>query len=110
MLLPIRPRSLPACYSANSKVYLTNVFDKFPANDGGYYTFSDSAQNDFHDDIVRVDHYFNDKVHFYARYMNDDMPVDKPEGLWAGTNYPRLVNTTVDSPGKNVVGNLTWAI
>ena len=100
----------PSCYSANSKVYLTNVFDKFPANDGAYYTFSDSAQNNFRDDIVRVDHYFNDKVHFYARYMNDNMPVDNPEGLWAGSNYPTLVDTTVNSPGKNVVGNLTWAI
>ena len=100
----------PSCYSANSKIYLSNVFDKFPANDGAYYTFSDSAQNNFRDDIVRVDHYFNDKVHFYARYMNDNMPVDNPEGLWAGSNYPTLVDTTVNSPGKNVVGNLTWAI
>lgn len=99
-----------SCYSANSKVYLTNVFDKYPANNGGYYTFSDSAQNNFRDDIVRVDHYFNDKVHFYARYMNDDMPVDNPEGLWAGSNYPGLVDTLVNSPGKNVVGNLTYAI
>ena len=69
-----------------------------------------SAQNNFRDDIVRVDHYFNDKVHFYARYMNDNMPVDNPEGLWAGSNYPGLVNTMVNSPGKNVVGNLTWTI
>jgi len=99
-----------SCYSANSKVYLTNVFDKYPANNGGYYTFSDSAQNNFRDDIVRVDHYFNDKVHFYTRYMNDDMPVDNPEGLWAGSNYPGLVDTLVNSPGKNVVGNLTYAI
>ena len=36
----------------------------------------DSAQNNFREDIVRVDHYFNDKVHFYARGMNDDMPVE----------------------------------
>jgi hypothetical protein len=98
------------CYSANSKVYLTNVFDKYPANDGANYTFAYSAQNNFRDDIVRVDHYFNDKIHFYARYMNDDMPVDAPEGLWAGSNYPGLVDTMVNSPGKNVVGNLTWAI
>ena len=66
--------------------------------------------NNLHEDIVRVDHYFNEKVHFYARGMNDDMPVNDPEGLWAGSNYPGLVNTTVDSPGKNVVGNLTWSI
>jgi len=99
-----------SCYSANSQVYLTNVFDKFPANSGANYQFSTSSQNNFRDDIVRIDHYFNDKIHFYTRYMNDDMPVDNPEGLWAGSNYPGLVDTLVNSPGKNVVGNLTWAI
>lgn len=99
-----------SCYSANSQVYLTNVFSKFPANNGADYNFSYSATNNFRDDIVRVDHYFNDKVHFYARGMNDDMPVNYPEGLWAGSNYPGLVNTLVDSPGKNVVANLTWSI
>jgi len=101
----------PSCYSANSNVYLTNVFDKYPANNSnGNYTFSDSSQNNFRDDIVRVDHYFSDKIHFYARGINDDMPVAEPEGLWAGSNYPGLVNTLVNSPGKNVVGNLTWTI
>ena len=101
----------PSCYSQNSQVYLTNVFDKFPANNSsGNYSFSDSTQNNFRDDIVRVDHYFSDKVHFYARGINDDMPVAEPEGLWAGSNYPGLVNTLVNSPGKNVVGNLTWTI
>ena len=100
----------PSCYSSNSKVYLTNVFDKYPANNGSNYSFSYSAQNNFRDDIVRVDHYFSDKLRFYARYLNDDMPVANPEGLWAGSNYPGLVNTLVNSPGKNAVGNLTWTI
>jgi hypothetical protein len=100
----------PSCYSANSQVYLTNVFDKFPANNGSFYTFSTSNLNNFRDDIARVDHYFSDKVHFYARYMNDDMPVAYPEGLWAGSNYPGLADTMVNSPGKNAVGNLTWTI
>ena len=100
----------PNCYSANSKVYLDNMFSKYQANDGGNYTFGYSAQNNFRDDIIRIDHYFTDKIHFYARGMNDDMPVDNPEGLWAGSNYPGLVDTMVNSPGKNVVGNLTYAI
>jgi len=100
----------PSCYSSNSKVYLTNVFQKYPANNGDFYTFSTSSKNNFRDDIVRVDHYFSDKVHFYARYLNDDMPVGYPEGLWAGSNYPGLVDTMVNSPGKNAVGNLTWTI
>jgi len=100
----------PSCYSANSNVYLTNVFSKYPANNGSQYTFSYSNLNNFRDDIVRVDHYFTDKIHFYARYLNDDMPVDYPEGLWAGGNYPGLTDTMVNSPGKNAVGNLTWTI
>ena len=100
----------PSCYSSNSKVYLTNVFDKYPANNGDFYTFSSSNLNNFRDDIVRVDHYFSDKVRFYARYLNDDMPVGYPEGLWAGSNYPGLTDTLVNSPGKNAVGNLTWTI
>ena len=99
-----------SCYSKNAQVYLTDVFSKYPSNDGSNYFFSYSAKNDIRDDIVRVDHYFSDKVHFYARGMNDIMPYNAPEGLWAGSNYPGLVSTTVDSPGKNVVGNLTWAI
>ena len=100
----------PSCYSANSNVYLTNVFQKYPANNGSQYTFSYSNLNNFRDDIARIDHYFSDKVHFYARYLNDDMPVGAPEGLWAGGNYPGLVDTLVNSPGKNAVGNLTWTI
>jgi hypothetical protein len=99
-----------ACLSANSGVYMTNIFNKFLANSGGNYSFSYSSKNDLHEDIVRIDHYFSEKVHFYARGMNDDMPVNDPMGLWAGPNYPGLVNTIVDSPGKNVVGNLTWTI
>jgi Carboxypeptidase regulatory-like domain/TonB-dependent Receptor Plug Domain len=100
----------PSCYSKNSQVYLQNVFSKYPANQGANYFFSYSAQNNLRDDIVRVDHYFNEKLHFYARYMGDVMPVNEPMGLWAGNNYPGLVNTQVDSPGKNVVGNLTYTI
>jgi hypothetical protein len=99
-----------SCFSKNSQVYLTNVYDKNPANSGGNYAFSYSAKQDEHQDIVRVDHYFNEKVHFFARGMNDNFPNNQPMGLWAGNNYPGLVNTAVDAPGKNVVGNLTWAI
>ncbi|MGA2252215.1 carboxypeptidase regulatory-like domain-containing protein [Terracidiphilus sp.] len=101
----------PSCYSANSQVYIKNIFDKYPANGAnGFYTFAFSALNNYRDDIVRVDHYFNDKVHFFARYLNDTMPSDDPEGLWAGSNYPNLTDTSYNSPGRNVVGNLTWTI
>jgi hypothetical protein len=104
--------SNPACVSKNAQVYLTNVFAPNAANDGSNYDYSFSAKNNLRDDIVRIDHYFNDKVHFFARAINDTFPNDQPLGLgWgSGSNYPKLNDTAVDSPGKNVVGNLTWTI
>jgi hypothetical protein len=108
----------PSCFSANSQVYLSQVVSKFPANYTAVsngFTYGDnitgySTLNNFRQDLVRVDHYFNDKVHFFARGMQDDVPESLPTGLWGGNNYPGVVNVAINAPGKNVVGNLTWTI
>ena len=101
-----------SCYSGqqNTNVYLKNVFTPNATTAGGAVNEPYSAEGNISEDILRVDHYFTDKVHFFARGMDDDMPVGEPLGLWANANYPGLVNTQVDSPGKNVVANLTWTI
>ena len=110
----------PSCYSANSKVYLSQIISKNAANQttvnpatgftDGHQITSFSTLNNFRQDLVRVDHYFNDKVHFFARGMQDDAPSNLPTGLWGGANYPGVVNVAINAPGKNVVGNLTWTI
>jgi hypothetical protein len=110
----------PSCYSANSKVYLSQIFSKNQANStsvnpqtgftGGNQITSFSTLDNFRQDLVRVDHYFNDKLHFFARGMQDDAPSNLPLGLWGGANYPGVVNVGINAPGKNVVGNLTWTI
>jgi hypothetical protein len=101
-----------SCWSANAKVYNTNILAANEANNGPNYVYSASSQNNKRDDIIRIDHYFNDKVHFYARGIRDVIPVDDPGGMsWgSGLNYPGVANTTVNNPGYNVVGNLTWTI
>jgi Carboxypeptidase regulatory-like domain len=109
----------PSCYSQNSQVYLSQIISKFPANytavntsgftEGDNVT-SYSTLNNFRQDLVRVDHYFNDKLHFFARGMRDDVPENLPTGLWGGANYPGVVNVAINAPGNNVVGNLTWTI
>jgi hypothetical protein len=108
----------PSCFSANSKVYLSQIFSKNPANyttTANNFTYggqlsSFSTLNNFRQDLVRVDHYFNDKLHFFARGMQDDAPSNLPTGLWGGANYPGVVNVAINAPGKNVVANLTWTI
>ena len=110
----------PSCYSANAKVYLSQIISKNTANSTTFnsdknFTFGNqissfSTLNNFRQDLVRVDHYFNDRLHFFARGMQDDAPSNLPLGLWGGNNYPGVVNVAINAPGKNVVGNLTWTI
>ena len=98
-----------SAFSKNAQVYLTDLFAP-NATTAGALTLNLPTENSYRNDIVRIDHYFNEKLHFYARGMNDVMPVTEPMGLWAGNNYPGVAAAAVDSPGKNVVGNLTWTI
>ncbi len=100
----------PGCYSQNAKVYLANVFDKFPANSAGDNVATYSSRDNVRQDIVRLDYSLSEKIHLFARAMQDETPENFPTGLFAGNNYPGLVNTTLNAPGENVVGNLTWTI
>lgn len=101
----------PSCYSKNANVYLTNVFSKFSSNTpSGLYTFSYSQPENTREDLVRVDANLTDKLHFFARAMRDETPESFPMGLFAGTQFPSVAADTVNAPGDNVVGNLTWTI
>ncbi len=100
----------PACYSQNAKVYLANVYDKYPANSGGNNVSTYSSLNNYRQDLVRLDYNVNEKLHFFARAMQDAVPQDFPQGLFTSGNYPNLAATSVQQPGRNVVGNLTWTI
>jgi hypothetical protein len=110
----------PSCYSANTKVYLSQILDKNVAtatnfNSDQNFTYgtqfaSYATLNNFRQDLVRIDHYFNDKLHFFARGMEDVAPSNLPTGQWGNANYPGVVNVGINAPGKNVVANLTWTI
>jgi hypothetical protein len=110
----------PNCISKNAQVYLTQIISKFPANSpavngttgfaGGNNITSYTTLNNFRQDLLRVDHYFSDKLHFFARGIEDFAPSNLPTGLFGGANYPGIVNVAITAPGYNVVGNLTWTI
>ena len=97
--------------SQNAGVYLTNLYDPFPANTpNGLYTFSFSSLNNTREDLVRLDYNISQKLHFFGRAMQDETPENFPMGLFAGTQYPNVAGAAVNAPGENVVGNLTWTI
>jgi Carboxypeptidase regulatory-like domain/TonB-dependent Receptor Plug Domain len=100
----------PSCFSQNSKAYL-GIFNKYPANTGAnQLTVNTTQLNNFRQDLLRVDQNISDKLHFFGRVMQDDVPENQPYGLWGGSNYPGVETTSLDAPGKNAVGNLTWTI
>jgi len=99
----------PACYSQNAKVYLANIYDKFLANSStGLYVATYSQMNNTREDLVRLDANLTDKLHFFGRAMQDETPENFPQGLFAGGNFPGVAASSVNAPGENVVGNLTW--
>jgi len=101
----------PSCFSQNSNVYLANLYSKFPANTpGSLYTASYSELNNTREDLGRFDWNITDKLHFFARAIQDETPENFPLGLFEGANFPGVAGSAVNAPGQNVVGNLTWTI
>jgi Carboxypeptidase regulatory-like domain/TonB-dependent Receptor Plug Domain len=99
-----------SCYSQNAKIYLTNLYDKFPANSGNQYVSSYSQKENTREDLVRFDYNITDKLHFFGRAMQDETPENFPQGLFTGENFPGVAASAVNAPGQNVVGNLSWTI
>jgi hypothetical protein len=100
----------PSCYSQNANVYLSNLYDKFPANSGNQYVSSYSQKENTREDLVRLDYNITDKLHFFGRAMQDETPQNFPQGLFSGENFPGVAGATVNAPGQNVVANLSWTI
>ncbi len=102
----------PACFSNNAKVYIQNVYSKFPANagNGTQYISNTVAKNNYRQDIVRLDQNVTDKIHAFGRFMQDQVPTTEPGGLFASSPLPNIFSTSTNAPGKNVVANVSWAI
>lgn len=102
----------PSCFSNNAKVYVSNVYSKFPGNasNGTQYISNVVAINNYRQDLVRLDQNITDKIHFFGRYMQDTVPTTEPGGLFAGEPLPGISSTATNAPGKNVVANASWAI
>ncbi len=98
------------CWSQNSAVYNKRVFGPYIANAGSEYEYTVSGAEDPRQEIARVDHYFNDKLRLFVRGMHDSIPYDAIGGMWQGSMPPGLGDLHVNTPGYNVVANLTWTI
>jgi len=98
----------PSCYSVNAAAYLKAFMAPNPPNLGtNTLVESYSSLNNFRQDIVRLDQNVVDKVHVFARYMEDSVPQNFPFGLWGTANYPGADAISINAPGRNLVANVT---
>ncbi len=102
----------PSCFSRNAQVYIQNVYSKFPGNAANGTEFITSFVNkqNYRQDLVRLDQNVTDKVHLFGRFIQDIVPTTEVGGLFAGSPLPGISSTATNAPGKNVVGNMSWAI
>lgn len=97
----------PSCFSKNANAYLNAFIKNYPANASGQLVTNTSQLNNYREDDIRLDQNIGDKVRVFARYLQDTVPETFPFGLWGSQNYPGVENTSLNTPGRNLVINAT---
>jgi hypothetical protein len=103
---------LPASLiSPLAAAYVQDIYNKLPlpADATGNLLFPTRGVFNFRQELIRLDHQFNNNVSAYYRFENDTIPTIEPGGLFNGTSIAPFVATTqTNSPGRTHVGHVTW--
>lgn len=88
-----------------SKQYLTDIFGKLPLNATSTTAGFFPQRNIYNSrqEILRVDHTFNDRMSIWGKFENDSIPTTEPGGLFTGSTLPGGALTSTNSPGRTVV-------
>lgn len=107
---------LPASYfSPVSAAYIRDIYSKVPNPNApavGPYAgvFSLANEFGFQQEIVKIDHTFNDQWSGYYRYQRDSIPTTEGNSLFgSGSFYPGVSTTETDSPGRTHTFQTTYA-
>jgi Carboxypeptidase regulatory-like domain len=109
--LPFTGNIIPTGRINTSASALLNQVIPLP-NRGGQalnYVASPSVPTNFRQELIRGDHYFNERINVMVRYIQDTFDDTPVTTLWTGSAFP-TVNATIASPGKNLITKLTHAI
>jgi len=70
------------------------------------YNGSTSTPTDWREELVRIDHNFNDNTRFFWRFIHDSWNTITPTALWSGDTFP-TEQTKFVGPGVSMVAHLT---
>jgi hypothetical protein len=96
--------------------YVRDIYNNIPnpnaATTANPYaaSFSIGNQFKFRQEILKVDHTFNDQWSMYYRFQNDDIPTIEGNALFgSGSGIPGVSTTETNSPGKTHTFQNTYA-
>src|SRR5580704_1622845 len=73
---------------------------------GSRFVAAPAQQTNWREELVRIDHNFNDKVRFFGHFIHDSWNTQTPVPLWGnGASFP-TVGTSFVGPGVSAVANL----
>lgn len=105
-----------AMLSPAAVAYLNGVFNNMPLPNAATATnpfgLSVSIRNvsDFQQEIIKVDHSFNDKLSMFYRYGRDQIPTIDGNALFSsGSGIPDVSTTSTNSPGRTHTFQMTFA-
>ncbi len=97
---------------ANAKAIIANFMPlpNSPSEGPNNFRTVASSPADFRQELLRVDHNFNDNWRIWGRYVHDVTTTVEPGGLFNGLIFPGVATTATTSPADNVVVRLTTVL
>ncbi|HEX8197035.1 MAG TPA: carboxypeptidase regulatory-like domain-containing protein [Pyrinomonadaceae bacterium] len=93
--------------------YLDLIYNKLPLPNGAtQFGLVASAKNisNFRQEILKIDHSFNEKLSMYYRFQNDRIPSIDANALFSsGSSLPEVSTTETNSPGRTHTLQTTYA-
>jgi len=96
-------------WNPNAAAYIKDIFSKVPLL-SGTTTAATSSQFfpvrtllNFREELIKIDHRFNDKFSVWGKFSNDSIPTTEPGGLFSCSTFPGGCTTNTNSPGRQYV-------
>jgi len=92
----------PSLINPVAAQYVRDIYAKIPLNDASTTVSIFPQRNIYNSNqqIVRLDHTFNDKASLWFKFENDSIPTTEPGGLFTGSTIPGGAVTNTNSPGR----------
>jgi Carboxypeptidase regulatory-like domain len=87
-------------FDSNAVLFMGTGAIPMPNAPGNQYIASPKQPTDVREDVVRIDHNINDKLHLMGHWIHDQMSQTIFPVMWSGDSYPTV---------GNVFANPSWA-